>query len=161
MAGFIQRLTVYAFLWWVLSGGSAASWAWGLPAILLAALFNPFPPERGVIWHPTALLAFVPVFVVFSLRGALDVAWRALHPRRPLLPTLVDYPWALLPPGRGRVFLANLINLMPGTLCVRITEHSMTVHVLSHPARTMAALQRLEGVVYRLFASDPESSRHG
>ncbi|OOG22706.1 cation:proton antiporter [Thioalkalivibrio denitrificans] len=159
MAGFVQRLLIYGVLWWILAGGSPSAWFWGLPAILAAALFNPFPPARPISWHPLGLLVFVAMFLMLSLRGALDVAWRALHPRRPLQPAVVDYPWAL-PPGRGRVFLAVLINLMPGTLCVKITDHSMSVHVLSNPDRAVSALQRLERRVGRLFGSDTKETHH-
>lgn len=159
MTGYVQRLTLYAVIWWILTGGAAESWVWGLAAILFAALFNPWARTTALAWHPQGVLAFVPVFVALSLRGALDVAWRALHPRRALAPTLIDYPWTL-PPGRGRVFLANLINLMPGTLCVKITEQCMTVHILSRPARILSDLQRLERVVARMFIRAEALSSH-
>lgn len=147
---FVLRLATYAGGWWILSGGDVASWWWGVPAVLAAALFNPFPLGWTGGWRLSGLLAFLPVFLWFSLRSALDVAWRAVHPRRPLEPALVDYPWAL-PPGTPRQLFANLVNLMPGTLCVRISDQAITLHILGHPRRTQAGLQRLEAHVARMF----------
>lgn len=148
--GFVQRVVAYAGGWWVLSGGDPASWWWGAPAVMAAALFNPFPLGWTGGWRLPGVIAFVPVFLWFSLRSALDVAWRAMHPRRPLEPALVDYPWAL-PPGTPRLMFANLVNLMPGTLCVRISEQAITLHILGRPGRTQATLQRLERHVARMF----------
>lgn len=153
--GLITRLAVCAGLWWVLTDGELGSWLWGLPAVLGAVLFNPFHDPTLRSWRPVGVLRFIPVFLWFSLRSALDVAWRAMHPERPLAPTLVDYPWRL-PAGRARIFLANLINLMPGTLCVRIGDRALTVHILANPDATLAGLQRLEHHVAGLFVATGE-----
>ncbi len=147
--GLPLRILAYAGIWWIITGGEGG-WLWGLPAVLVAALFNPFPTTERWRWRLRGVLAFVPVFAWLSLRSAVDVAWRAVHPSRPLHPALVDYAWNV-EGGHARVFLANLINLMPGTLCVRFTEQGMTVHILGDPARTIAGLERLEAVVGRLF----------
>jgi len=147
--GLPLRILGYAGIWWIITGGEGG-WLWGLPAVLVAALFNPFPTTERWRWRLRGVLAFVPVFAWLSLRSAADVAWRAVHPSRPLNPSLVDFVWHV-EGGHARVFLANLINLMPGTLCVRITEHGMTVHILGDPDRTMGGLERLEVVVGRLF----------
>lgn len=148
--GLPARLVAYAAIWAILTDGDAASWLWGVPAIIAAALCNPFQDDASRPWRPGRLPRFVPVFIWFSLRSAVDVAWRALQLRRPLQPTLVDYFWRL-PPGRARIFLANLINLMPGTLCVRISDRALTVHILDNPPRALSGLRRLEGHVARLF----------
>lgn len=147
--GLPLRILGYAGIWWVITGGEGG-WLWGLPAVLVAALFNPFPTTERWRWRLRGVLVFVPVFAWLSLRSAVDVAWRAVHPSRPLNPALVDFVWHV-EGGHARVFLANLINLMPGTLCVRITDNSMTVHILGDLDRTMVGLERLEAVVGRLF----------
>ena len=137
------RLILYAGLWWLITGGDAGAWTWGAPAVAAAAIISPFPGRSPWQISIPGALTFLPVFVVFSLRGALDVARRALHPRRPLNPALLDYPWRL-PDNGSRVFLANLINLMPGTLCVRITGRAMTVHTIGNTTRTLSGLAQLE-----------------
>ena len=146
--GLPLRLATYCALWWILSGGEGG-WLWGLPAVAAAALFNPFP--RGARWRPrwSRVLLFIPVFCRLSLRSALDVAWRAVHPRRPLDPVLVDYPWQL-PDEGGRVFLASLLTLMPGTLCARISARSMTVHIIGDAADRLEGIARLESRIARL-----------
>ncbi len=146
--GLPLRLVAYCALWWILSGGEGG-WLWGLPAVAAAALFNPFPP--GARWRLrwSELLLFIPVFCGLSMRSALDVAARAVHPRCPLDPALVDYPWQL-PDDGGRVFLANLLNLMPGTLCVRIGARSMTVHIIGDTADRLESIARLESRIGRL-----------
>ena len=65
---------------------------------------------------------------------------------------LVDYPWHLPDDGR-RVFLANLLNLMPGTLCARISERSMTVHLIGDAADRLDSIARLESRIGRLQAT--------
>ncbi len=147
--GLPVRLLAYAGIWWIITEGEGG-WLWGLPAVLAAAVFNPFATPERWRWRWRGVLVFVPVFLWLSVRSATDVAYRALHPRRPLHPALIEFIWQI-EGAHARVFLANLINLMPGTLCVRITGHGMTVHILGNPARTRAGLERLEVVVARLF----------
>lgn len=155
--GLPLRMLAYAGVWWVLTAGEGG-WLWGLPAVVAAALFNPFPTDERWRWRLRGVLVFVPVFAWLSLRSALDVAWRALRPSRPLNPELIEYAWQV--EGRhARVFFANLINLMPGTLCVRISEQGMTVHILGDPKRAQAGLLRLERVIGRLF--QPMGENHG
>jgi multicomponent Na+:H+ antiporter subunit E len=147
--GLPLRILAYAGIWWIITGGEGG-WLWGLPAVLVAALFNPFPRSERWRWRLRGVLVFVPIFAWLSLRSALDVAYRAVHPSRPLNPALIEFIWQV-EGGHARVFLANLINLMPGTLCVRITDQGMTVHILGDPTRTKAGLERLEVVVGSLF----------
>ena len=45
--------------------------------------------------------------------GGADVARRAFHPRLPVAPQLIDYPFRL-PPGLPRVILVNTVRLLPG-----------------------------------------------
>lgn len=153
-SGRVLRVAGYAGIWWILTEGDPGAWWWGVPAILAAAWLNPFAPGWTGGWRIRGIIAFVPVFLFFSLRSALDVAWRAVHPRCPLEPALLDYPWAL-PAGTPRLLFANLVNLMPGTLCVRISEQAITLHVLARPRRTQDMLERLEGHVMNMF--QPES----
>lgn len=149
-AGVATRLTACAAIWWVLTGGDGTAWLWGLPAIVAAVCLNPFPPAARWRWRVAQVPIFAAVFVRLSLLGAFDVGWRALHPRCPLRPVLVEY-LVRLPAGPARLFLAHIINLMPGTLCVRIAGEGLTVHVLANPERVVAGLQVLEAHVARLF----------
>ncbi|MFV8834113.1 Na+/H+ antiporter subunit E [Aquisalimonas sp.] len=141
-----MRLAFYALIWLLLTRGDPGSWLWGLPAIAVAALFNPFEPSHRWRLSPAGLLRFSWLFLQLSVQGALDTAWRTLNPRQRLTPALVDYVWRL-PPNGGRIFLANIINLMPGTLCVRITDDAMTMHTIGDSRLAVANVSRLESVI--------------
>ncbi|MFU8817929.1 MAG: Na+/H+ antiporter subunit E, partial [Pseudomonadales bacterium] len=64
-----------------------------------------------------------------SLRGGIDVARRAFHPRVPVAPIWYNYPLRL-PPGAARVSLGNLLSLMPGTLAAGEHRESLFIHCL-------------------------------
>lgn len=143
------RLMLLAGIWWGLSGGAPASWWIGVPAVLLAtaasvALLPPIP----LVWHE--LPRFIPFFLARSLSGGVDVAWRALHPSLPIAPVLVEYPLQL-PPGLPRVFMANSVSLLPGTLSAALDQSLLKVHLLDGRKDFLAELKDLEQRVARLF----------
>ncbi|MBA2777565.1 Na+/H+ antiporter subunit E [Billgrantia kenyensis] len=142
------RFALLAILWWMISGGEWASWRWGLPAIVIASLVMPAPtlPLRPLAW-----LRFVPVALWLGLRGGIEVTLLACRPQLVLDTRLVEYRWQRLVDGPGRLFLATLINLIPGTLTVRIQPHGLLVHVLHYRDDTHTMLSRLECHVARLF----------
>lgn len=153
----LRRGIVFAFLWWVLVAGDTSSWWIGAPAvafasILSAALLSPVK----LVWR--ALFGFVPFFFFRSLLGGADVAWRAIHPRMPINPHLVEYP-IRLPPGLPRVFMANIVSLLPGTLSTELSSRFLRVHVLSDRGDVESELETLERRVAGLFgASVPARS---
>jgi multicomponent Na+:H+ antiporter subunit E len=143
----IRRALLLGLGWWVLTE-DAAAWAFGLPVILLAlaasfrlGLSAASPTLRG-------LPRFLGFFLWQSLRGGVDVARRALHPRMPLAPALVEFPLRLSEPA-ARVFLANIVNLLPGTLIAELAGRRLRVHVLD---RRMAAAESLRAVEERVAA---------
>jgi multicomponent Na+:H+ antiporter subunit E len=143
------RITALALVWWALSAGDPVAWAWGLPAIVVAAVLMP-PPGR---WHlrPLVLLAFLPHVLWLSLVSGLQVARLACCPRLQLDTRLIDHPWHCLPEGPARLFMASLLNLIPGTLTLRLTPEGLHVHVLHFHPDTPAALARLERRIARLY----------
>lgn len=147
----IQRLALLALLWWMISGGGA--WAWGLPVILLTALVMPSSGASRL--RPLALLGLLPLALWLALRGGLQVAILACQPRLDPATRVIDYPWRHLPEGPGRLFMACLINLLPGTLTLRLTPDTLRVHVLQMDAGIRAELERLEARVARLFTHSP------
>lgn len=142
------RLALLALLWWVITNGDPASWAWGLPAILLAAVL--VPPYH---WHlrPLALLWFVPQTLWLALSGGVKVAWLACQPRLSLNTQVIHFRWQHLSDGPGRMFMASLINLIPGTLTLEIGAEHLQVHVLHLRPDTLDALHRLERRIARLY----------
>ncbi|MDR5892695.1 Na+/H+ antiporter subunit E [Halomonas mongoliensis] len=144
-----RRLLLLALLWWALSGGGSA-WAWGVPVILVAALVM---PRSGVArLRPLALLAFLPMALWLALRGGLQVAMLACRPGPSPHSRVIDHPWHCLPEGPGRLLMASLVNLIPGTLTLRLTPAGLQVHVLQMRADTRLGLARLETRVAHLYA---------
>jgi multicomponent Na+:H+ antiporter subunit E len=148
------RTLVLAGLWLLLTEGAAEAWWVGLPVVLVAAYVSLFfmPPVR---LRPLALMRFLPLFFWRSLAGAWDVALRALRPRRRLHPGLADYEMRLRG-GLPRVFFANTVSLLPGTLSADIRGSTLRVHMLQDSPDARAGLAKLESEVARLFASEPD-----
>ena len=145
----LLRSSVFFLIWWMLTDGAVNSWWIGVPAILLAVIASILllPPAKFV-WFE--FLRFVPFFLSRSLLGGADVAWRAFHPSLPIDPDLVKYPTRLAP-GLPQVFMANTVNLLPGTLSATLDRSIMKVHVLDSRQDFMAELEAVEQQVARIF----------
>ncbi|MFP4560619.1 MAG: Na+/H+ antiporter subunit E [Thiohalorhabdus sp.] len=140
-----------AFLWALLTGGSAASWALGLPFIALAVgLAVRLRAGPAFALRPAAAAAFLPVFLLLSLRGGWDVAIRAFRPSLPLAPGRITYP-CRLPAGPPRLLFGNVLSLLPGTLFLADREGDLDIHVLDRNAPLTRDLAALEARVARLF----------
>lgn len=145
----ISRGVIFLVIWWLLTDGTVSSLWIGLPAVLIALLTSVvlLPPVH-LVWYEC--LRFVPFFLVRSLIGGVDVAWRAVHPRMPIAPELIEYP-IRLPAGLSQVFMANTVNLLPGTLSAALDKHILTVHVLDGRRDNLTELEVVEHYVARLF----------
>ena len=143
---------VFSLLWVGLAGPDPASWVIGAPVIAAAtALSFAFPPARRVRVAPLGAIRFIGWFAVASLRGAIDVAGRALAWRMPLAPGLRSYETDL-PPGAPRLVFVNAITLLPGTLSAGINGTRVEVHMLDTRVDLAAELAPLETRVRALFA---------
>ncbi len=145
----VPRALVLLVLWWVLSEGTVEALWIGVPAVILASLPGLRYPAAPAP-HPLPLLRFFPVFLGRSLLAGADVAARALRPDMALHPALMEYRTGL-PPGPARVFFANLVSLLPGTLTADIDDCTLEIHVLDARAPNARTLRQLEGVVARIF----------
>jgi multicomponent Na+:H+ antiporter subunit E len=149
------RLGLLAALWWVIAGGAADSWLIGVPAVLAAAWAAERlgrGPAAGV--SPAGLLRFAPFFLWESLRGGIDVARRTLGWRLRIRPSFTEYRVRLRHPT-ARVFFANSVSLLPGTLSADLTGDRVKVHLLADDTDAQADLARLEQAVARLFGQAP------
>ncbi|VAW72414.1 hypothetical protein MNBD_GAMMA14-1101 [hydrothermal vent metagenome] len=143
------RAVLFVLLWWILTDGAMGSWLVGVPVILFSTWVSMMllPPFS---WSLTGIARFVPFFLWRSLRGGVDVARRALHPQLPISPGLFDYRFRL-PPGPPRVFMANTVSLLPGTLSVGLDEEHLCVHVLDETGTFAEELKVLEMHVAGVF----------
>jgi len=149
----VRRFLLFGLLWLMLAEGEAKSLLIGVPVSLLATIVSLWlSPSRSWDWRLGAIPGFLAVFAYYSLRGGLDVASRALRPSLPLNPGLLNYTLRLSP-GTARVFFANVVSLLPGTISADLRGDTVLVHVLAQHLSVRGQLERLEMVVGRLFAS--------
>ncbi len=153
------RAVLFALIWWILTDGAMDSWLIGTPAILFATLVSVvlLPPFS---WSLLGVVRFVPFFLWRSLCGGVDVAGRALHPRLPISSGLFEHQWRL-PPGLPRVFMANIVSLLPGTLSAELGADYLQVHVLDEQKDFFSELDKVEQRVAAIFAISLSSSRGG
>ncbi|GAB6059010.1 Na+/H+ antiporter subunit E [Desulfonatronum parangueonense] len=145
------RLTTAALIWWVLMDGAWYNMLPGIPVIFFVALVSPYLVQSSSWrWSIPALLRFVPVFLWLSLRSGVQIAYLALRRLQVLTPEVVEYRWRL-PPGPARLFLASIINLVPGTLSMQIRDESLDIHFLHDARGSMPSVQVLEEIVGSLF----------
>jgi multicomponent Na+:H+ antiporter subunit E len=147
----VSRALLFSLLWWALTDGSAGSWWIGAPAVAGAVIMSvTLVPRLGLVWRE--VMGFVPFFLWHSLKGGVDVAWRAFHPRLPITPVLIEYPLRL-PPGLPRVVLVNTVSLLPGTLSAELGGQVLKIHVLDSLGDFLAELETLEQRVGYMFRS--------
>ncbi len=159
MIGFLYKINVlrillFALIWWALTDGEAESWRVGLPTVFISVfvsmLLTNHPPNR---WKVLSIVRFMGFFASASVRGGIDVARRAFHPRMPLKPDWVNYPLKLKHPS-ARLLLANTISLLPGTLSADLQDNQIKVHVLDSDQPILTELQALESAIGALFRAD-------
>lgn len=141
-----------AGLWWSLSGGTAETWVFGIPAVL-AATVTAYLTRSPFRWRLSAIgaMRFGAWFAIQSVRGALDVSRRALRWRVDVDPGLRTFA-VTLPAGAPRMVFANTITLLPGTLTAELSDDAVVVHVLDVNTDARAELARVEDRVRDLFA---------
>jgi len=143
------RILLFALLWVVLSGGQAESWLLGLPAVLIATWVSVqerrFPTVRLSFWSSVRFMGF---FLKASFISGFDVVRRALHPKMRLRPDLIDYRLSLATEA-ARIFMADAISLLPGTLSAELAGGRLTIHVLD---RNMPVHEELEALEERVAA---------
>jgi multicomponent Na+:H+ antiporter subunit E len=145
---------VLAALWWVISGGATASWVIGLPAVAAATWsFAVMRSRPGMSVSLVGLVRFLPFFLVESLRGGLDVAWRTLSPRMDIAPGFSRYRVGLASPWARLVF-ANCASLLPGTLTVDLRGDELELHMLNEGPEVEGEIRCLERAVAGLFGED-------
>jgi multicomponent Na+:H+ antiporter subunit E len=96
--------------------------------VLIFVRYFPYQPFK--LLHPRRLfwlLVYIPVFGWYCLKANLDVAYRVIHPERPLKPGIVKIK-TKLKTNLARTFLANSITMTPGTMSVDIDDDILYIH---------------------------------
>jgi len=161
--GLLIRISLYALLWVVLTGGRMESWLLGVPTVLIAAWISNkarrFSRGRISISGGARFMVF---FLKASLISGFDVVRRAIQPRLLLHPDLIDYRLSLSTES-ARIFMADVVSLLPGTLSADLTATKLTVHVLDRNMPIHADLRALEKRIAAMLdgVDLPISSRQG
>jgi multicomponent Na+:H+ antiporter subunit E len=149
----LERGLILALVWWVVSEGSTiVAWYYAVVVVSAATAVSLWlvAPTHRKRRHPWRLLRFTGWFLWASLRGATDVAVRALAPRPRLDPGVIEYPLRLRDSPTAAVALADVISLLPGTLAVAVHGDRLIVHVLD---RGSAVLEGIADAEARIAAT--------
>lgn len=139
---------VLAVVWCFLSGAvTLANFLMGLlMGTLTLVLFRPFFPWRPdplrLLRKSTALVRYVPRFLVELVKANIQVVYLALHPKMPIRPGIIALAIRHRSP-LGTTLLANSITLTPGTLTMDVTPDGRTLYI------------------HALDVSEPEAVREG
>lgn len=142
-----QALLLRAFglaaLWGIVTEGRSDSWGLGAAAVLLAlaASLILLPPAARRV-SPAHLMRFAGYFVVQSVIGGVQVARLAFVPSG-LRPAFLEFA-VRLPAGRGRVLLAAIVALIPGTVSVTLEADRLRLHVLDERMPVAGQLRDIE-----------------
>lgn len=152
----LSRLVIFSLLWYGLTGADRLSWVMGIPAVLLATFLSlRLAPSSSVKICLIGLCRFIPFFLYQSLYSGIDVMHRAFSFRQNIDPGLIVYV-TCLPEGSARVFFANIISLLPGTLSAELKGNQVTIHSLDKGMPVWANIQRLEHHIAALMGRSGE-----
>ena len=154
---FMIRIICFGIIWAVLTGGRMESWLIGGPTVLIAAWIpGRYRPLRTGGFSISGGLRFTLFFLKASLLSGLDVVRRAYHPRLMLQPDLIDYRLSLST-NVARVFMADAVSLLPGTLSAHLVDENLTVHVLDRNTPVRDELSALEKRVAAMLEANSRS----
>jgi multicomponent Na+:H+ antiporter subunit E len=145
------RLLLFGLLWWAMSEGALHHL---VPAGLVVAAAATtslllVPPGTWSV-RLSVLPRFLPYFLLQSVLGGIDVAGRALNPRLPLSPEVVDYRLTLNRQA-ARIFFVWVVSLLPGTAGISLDGDIARIHVLDARQPQRERLRILEGRIRELF----------
>lgn len=145
------RIAAMALLWFVLAEGELRYWGLILIAITAGAFASLIlVPSSGLGWSLSGWLRFIPFFIGQSVLGGVDVALRAIAPTPRLTPGYVEVEFRLREEP-ARVFVANAMSLMPGTLSVSLHGDCLRMHVLDTGTPNLERAREVEAHTARMF----------
>lgn len=101
-----------------------------LSLIIGAFTYEIFTTRGLANLHPKRVayaIAYIPYFLWAMLLANLDVAYRVLHPKRPINPGIVECRTNLRS-DVGKLVLANSITLTPGTITLEVEGDRYFIH---------------------------------
>ncbi len=153
---FLIRILMFAVFWWILAEGVIFdAWFAALAVFAVAMVsYRVFPAGEGWRFRLLPLLAFVPVFIRYSVAGGVDVSRRALRSDMSLDSGFLDYPLSC--GGRTPFLLAWVVSLLPGTVSIAVDGDIMRVHLLDRGMPVREQIRDLEARLSRLDKTSGE-----
>lgn len=155
----LKRAVLLGLAWLALTGGDQAGLIYalfGVPAAAMLSLFLLPPGPRPL--RLLRLFALFPGFLVRSVMGGVDVAWRAFHPRLPVRPGWITLD-TRIKDGPARSLYGAETSLLPGTLSAGCDAQGMKIHCLEVTARARERLIIEEERLARVFSQDEAGKR--
>ncbi|MEZ4415691.1 MAG: Na+/H+ antiporter subunit E [Gemmatimonadota bacterium] len=152
------RLVVLVALWWLISDGRDGSWWLGGVAAVLGAWLAPHGSGPSFHWwRADRLVVFAAFYLLQAVRGGVDVALRALDPRRSVDPGFVAFALRL-PDGPARSLLAVTISMLPGTVAAELRGDMLIVQRIHSGVAVEGPCRRAESLIAGLFGLRLERS---
>lgn len=150
LGAFFLRLTLAVAGWWIISEGQAAALMVGLPAALVATMLSLIlaAPARHLPTF-TGTLLFLVYFIRRSIIAGFEVALYILEPVPAYRPAISRIQLHI-PAGGPRLFLADCICLLPGSVSVALEGDILVLHRLNHTAHNRD-VREVEKQVTRMF----------
>jgi multicomponent Na+:H+ antiporter subunit E len=98
-----------------------------LATIIFGGYFTDRPVKFLQIHRILWFVIYIPIFLWYMVKANVDVAYRVLHPERPIKPGIVKIK-TVLKTDIAKVFLANSITLTPGTMTCDIDGDYLYIH---------------------------------
>lgn len=154
-------LFLLVLLWLLLSQGDLASWAIGVPFMLIALILTRQLKKSTSTPHkvklsPVGLVVFVFYFIAESIRGAWQVSRLVLFQRLRLNSIFHRYQMRLQNDAARKFFIGS-ISLLPGTLSADSDKDTICIHILDRNNNVVNDIKRLEAKVAALFGEQYDS----
>ncbi len=147
----VIRVGIMSLLWFVLAEGEFRYWGLVLLAVLGGAGASLLLiPSSGIGFSIRGWAKFIPFFLWQSVLGGVDVALRSIAIPIRLDPGYVQVDFRLADEP-ARVFIANTMSLMPGTLSVSLQGDQLRMHVLDRSMPNAERVREVEAHAARMF----------
>ncbi|MEO0230101.1 MAG: Na+/H+ antiporter subunit E [candidate division WOR-3 bacterium] len=134
LSRWLYSTIAYLLVWIVLTGTirpDELATGFLISALLALFTFRLFTTEGLKNLHPKkvilGILYIFPFMLWQMVKANLDVAYRVIHPKRPIKPGIVKVK-TQMKSDLGKLLVANSITLTPGTFTMMVDGDDMLIH---------------------------------
>jgi multicomponent Na+:H+ antiporter subunit E len=121
-----------------------------LGTVIFGGYFTDKPMKFLQLHRLFWLVIYVPIFLWYMVKANVDVAYRVLHPERPIKPGIVKIK-TVLKTDIAKVFLANSITLTPGTMTCDIDGDYLYIHWIWIQSPDLAEASKIIASHFEVF----------